>query len=395
MLRLFALLVFMFSTRLIAQETPASPTLMTMGPIDGESDQKASIITVRYDSKPGFPKPKVEAMGSFIQVTLPSTMVPKPGQFIEANSPYIRKFAAFQLDEQTAGLRMFVTKEASHLVGAVTTDILENRVVIMLDHVEAEKQLLAHFDGVPVTGGPTAEEVVKKTEVRSDIPDPAKTQVAPKEAAAKAQVAPATAPETPAWSDGLQDKLVLVTGFLAVMLMLLIGMKSWRRMMTKKWPGAPVEDYSLKTLATHAVGPKQKLTVVQVGQEQILLGVSPDNINFLTSLKKPSETQAQPRVAIDPAMFQKQALPKEAQVRRSGPVLDDVSPRPAPRQRATPRSELPEPGSAISYGISDQGIKNMKSQNRASSEPRASDEPSSVDDVTRMIRKRLRDLPKV
>ncbi len=66
MLRLFALIIWMFGTRLLAQETPASPTLMMMGPIDGESDQKSSIITVRYDSKPGFPKPKVEPMGSLI-----------------------------------------------------------------------------------------------------------------------------------------------------------------------------------------------------------------------------------------------------------------------------------------------------------------------------------------
>jgi flagellar protein FliO/FliZ len=387
MLRFFAVVLLMFGTRLYSQETPASPTLMMMGPIDGESDQKSSIITVRYDSKPGFPKPKVEAMGSFIQVTLPNTMVPKPGQFVEANSPYIRKFAAFQLDEQTAGLRLFVTKEAAHLVGAVTTDILENRVVVMLDHAEAEKQLLAHFDGVPVTGGPTAEEVVQKTEVRSDVPDPAKTQVAARNVPAKAQTAAnPDAAATPSWSDGLQEKMVMVTIFMAVMLALMIGMKSWRRVMTKM-PGAPVQDYSLKTLATHAVGPKQKLTVIQVGQEQILLGVSPDNINFLTSLKNPND--AQPRVAIDPALFQKQALPKEAPVRRSGPVLDDVPPRPAARPRSTPRSELPEPGSAISYGINDQGIKNMKPSSRQQ------EEPSSVDDVTRMIRKKLRDLPKV
>jgi len=392
MLRLLLTLLFMFNTRLLAQETPASPTLMTLGPIDGESDQKASIITVRYDSKPGFPKPKVEAMGSFIQVTLPATMVPRPGQFVEANSPYIRKFAAFQLDEQTAGLRLFVTKEASHLVGAVTTDILENRVVIMLDHAEAERQLLAHFDGVPVTGGPTAEEVVQKTEVRSDIPDPAKNQAAEPVAAAPVMaanktVAAASPASPPAWSDGLQDKLVMVTVFVAVMLVLLIVMKSWRRLMTKKWPGAPVEDYSLKTLATHAVGPKQKLTVVQVGQEQILIGVSPDSINFLTALKKPGE--AQPRVSIDPTMFQKQALPKENPVRRSGPVLDEVTARPVAKPRATARNDLPEPGSAIAYGISDQGIKNMKSP------ARKAEESSSVDDVTRMIRKKLRDLPKV
>jgi flagellar protein FliO/FliZ len=385
MLRLFALILFMFGAQGFAQETPASPTLMMLGPIDGESDQKASVITVRYDSKPGFAKPKAEAMGSFIQVTLPNTMAPRPGQFMEANSPYIRKFAVFQLDEQTAALRLFVTKEASHLVGAVTTDILENRVVIVMDHAEAEAQLLAHFDGVPVSGGPTAEEVLQKTEVRSDVPDPAKVQAAAKvePAAAKTEPAPAQAP---AWSEGLETKLVMVTIFMAAMLVLLIGMKSWRRVMTKRWPGAPVEDFSLKTLATHAVGPKQKLTVVQVGQEQILIGVSPDNINFLTSLKKPGEAPA--RVAIDPTLYQKQALPKEAPVRRTGPVLDEVAPRPAARTRTAPRSELPEPGSAIAYGISDQGIKNMKA-------PRASDEPSSVDDVTRMIRKKLRDLPKV
>lgn len=386
MLRVLALVLCLSASRLLAQETPASPTLMTMGPIDGESDQKASIITIRYDSKPGFPKPKVEAMGSFIQVTLPATIVPKPGQFVEANSPYIRKFAAFQIDEQTAALRLFVTKEASHLVGAVTTDILENRVVIVMDHVEAEKQLLAHFDGVPVTG-PTAEDVLKKTEVRTDIPDPVKVK---EHVPAKVEAPKAEAAKAASWSDGLQDKLVVATAFSAVMILLLIGIKTWRRMMTKKWPGAPVEDYSLKTLATHAVGPKQKLTVVQVGQEQILIGVSPDSINFLTSLKKGQETQS--RIQLDPNLLQKTSLPRpEAPApRRSGPVLDEVPQRPSPRTRPTARNDLPEPGSSISYGINDQGIKNMKPAARKTAE-----EASSIDDVTRMIRKKLRDLPKV
>ncbi len=391
MLRLIVFLVFFQASSLLAQESPASPSLMTMGPIDGESDQKATIITIRYDAKPGFAKPKVEAMGSFLQVTLPATIVPKPGQFIEANSPYIRKFAAFQLDEQTAGLRLFVTKEASHLLGAVTTDILENRVVIVLDHVEAEKQLLAHFDGVPVEGGPSPEEIVKKTEVRTDIPDPVKPHAVVKDAAPKVEAADQG---TPAWTDGLKDKLIIATAFSVVMLLLLIGMKTWRRMMTKKWPGALVEDYSLKTLATHSVGPKQKVTVIQVGNEQILLGVSPDSINFLTSIKKAGEP---PKVAIDPSMYQRPAmLPKEplrsdTSMKQRPKVLEESTPRPSTKQRPNTRNELPEPGSAISYGISDQGIKNMKTANSG----RQADEGSSVDDVTRMIRKKLRDLPKV
>ncbi len=67
----------------LAQEVPASPVPMTLGLIDSDSDQKQTTITVRYDSKPGFSKPKIEAHSSFVQVILPMTIVPKPGSFFE------------------------------------------------------------------------------------------------------------------------------------------------------------------------------------------------------------------------------------------------------------------------------------------------------------------------
>ncbi|MCX6130959.1 MAG: flagellar biosynthetic protein FliO [Proteobacteria bacterium] len=395
MLRFVFVCLLLQASKVWAQEVPASANLMTIGPIDGESDQKASIITIRYDAKPGFAKPKIEAHGSFLQVILPQTLVGKPGIFTEANSPYIRKFAAFQLDEQTAGLRLFVTKDAAQILPAVSTDILENRVVVVIDHAEAEKQLLLHFDGVPVEGGPSPEEIVKKTEVRSNIPDP----VAPNKPASPLPPAPSgvktekSEPSVPNWNDGLQNKLVMVTIFSVVMLLLLLGIKTWRRIMSKKWSLAPVETFNLKTLASHHVGPKQKITVVQVGGEQILLGVSPDGISFLTSLKKQEEP---PRLQLDPNALQKSQLlstpVQRADLATKRPrISEDIGSKNPAKTRTTSRDELPVPGSSISYGVGDQGIRNM---NQASPSRKA-EESNSIDDVTRMIRKKLRDLPKV
>lgn len=396
MLRLFLLILGLWSSHLLAQEAPASPLLMTIGPIDGESDGKNSIVTVRYDTKPGFEKPRVEAHGSFLQVILPQTLVPRPGQFIQANSPYIRKMAAFQIDETTAGLRLFVTREAAELLPALTTDILENRVLVMLDHGIAEKNSAVHFEGAPVTGGPSPEEIVERTAVRSDIPDP----VAASKAAApgvpasaeqnqlSAKAAPAASAEAPAWAEGLDQKLVAVTIFVAVMLLLLVALKSWRGLASKKWPLPAAADVSLKTLASHNLGPKQKITVVQVGQEQILLGVSPDQISFLTSLKKAEAPLG--GLTLDPVLAAQrvqQALPKRP------PTLDEVLPK-ASQKKTAPTEKKPEPGSSIAYGISDQGVKNYKGSSQAQARASSSDS-DAVDDVTKLIRKKLRDLPKV
>lgn len=422
---------------LIAQEAPASPTLMTLGPIDGESDQKSSVITLRYDSKPGFAKPVVEAHGTFLQIVLPNTIVLKPGVFQEGNSPYIRKFAPFQLDEDTAALRLFVTKEAENLVPAVSIDILENRVLVIVDHEKAERALVQNFSGVPVAGGPTPDQVLKQIEVRADIPDPISLlnrpkvievsafgpEVAPGEpavqaprlastatetlpamsaadsvaaaAAAKASLKKPLAPgeipeENPRWADTIETKLIAVTIFCALMLGLMIAIKSWRKVAVKALP--PGADFSLKTLATHALGPKQKITVIQVGQEQILLGVSPDGINFLTSLRPQSENGVVSKMQIDSTPFPKTLMPSP----KRSPSYEGAEPLTRPstlsRSEAKPiRNVGVEPGSSIRYGVGDEGIRNFKGKGGSRSE--SNDE--SLEDVTRLIRKKLKDLPKV
>ncbi len=382
---LMALLFCLLPNLALAQEKPASPILMTMGPMDAESDQKSTVITVRYDSKPSFLRPKVEAMGSFLQVFLPNTLVPQPGVFVDAKSPYIRKFAAFQVDNQNAAIRLFVSKDAAQLAPAVSIDILENRVVIMLDHIQAEKAVVASVDAATAVGAPNPQQIVQTTEVRNDIPDPALKLEEPQ---AKAQVlkkAPAidhAEAKEASFEGDMKQKMVMVAVFLACMLVLLIGLKSWRRVMSRKWPMMAAEEITMKTLATHPLGPKQKLAVIQVGNEQILLGVSSEQINFLSSLKKTSDVQLR-HPPLEASQQVQRPLPKELKREQ---ILEAT---PARTQAKKSRPELPKSGSSISYGIGDEGITDFKG-----SKSSAADQ-DSIEDVTKLIRKKLRDLPRV
>ncbi|RYZ54203.1 MAG: hypothetical protein EOP07_16390 [Proteobacteria bacterium] len=308
-------------------------------------------------------------------------------------------------------------------MNAASVDILENRVLVVIDHDKAEKELLANFSGVPVTASP--DKVLKNTAVRSDVPDPISLIAAKEEKVMGPALAPAPAAEAPMakeesqevsrltdkvmaatsgmatkanpkaaepaaeprWADSMESKLVVVTVFVALMLVLLIALKSWRKVATKTL--APGQDFSLKTLATHALGPKQRISVIQVGQEQILLGISPDGINFLTSLKQTTDA---PRMHLDPSMYQKTLSPTpRAPVRDMGaePLATkhrNPETRPSSAARSEARSDKAEPGSSIRYGVGDEGVKNFKGSAR---------DQESLEDVTRMIRKKLKDLPKV
>ncbi len=388
MFRWILLLGFILSqSQINAQERPASPILMTMGPMDAESDTKSTTITVRYDSKPSFDKPKIEAMGSFLQISLPNTLVSQPGQFIDAKSPFIRKFAAFQLDPQTAALRLFVSKDAAQLAPSLAVDVLENRVVIILDHIQAEKSLqpvvetnsLKAADSTVPTQTPEPEApIAERVTIKADNPDENRA-ISKKTEKSIEELA------RPNVDDGMKEKLVIVTGFLGFLLLVLIGLKTWRRLMVKKWPLTPAEDITVKTLATHPLGPKQKLTVVQVGQEQILLGVSPDQINFLSSLNRRAETPLVTRNSYEMQPMPRSSVPPPA---KREVLSEPVSSKPQSRKGSLP-TEGARPGSSISYGIGDDGIKNLKGSRSVQAEQ------ESIEDVTKLIRKKLRDLPKV
>ncbi|MBD8604333.1 flagellar biosynthetic protein FliO [Pseudomonas sp. CFBP 8771] len=118
-------------------------------------------------------------------------------------------------------------------------------------------------------------------------------------ALAAPEVAPAAAPVVASGGTGLAGQLTqTVLGLLAVVA--LIFALAW--LMRRVQQAAPRQGQVIDVIGAKALGPRDRLVLVQVGEEQILLGVSPGRISALHVMSTPVQppdrtTQATPEFA--------------------------------------------------------------------------------------------------
>ncbi|NDE14193.1 hypothetical protein EBZ80_04610 [bacterium] len=450
------------TTTMLAAFTPAFAVVdsspgTAIVKIEGESDKAVSIVTVALSGRPDWSKeengsnPVVEDHGTFIQVLLPQTVVPSPGNFLDAHSPFITKIAAFQVPNAKSGqptdaaVRLFLNRDAAIVRKATFAEILADRLVVTLDHkkldaaIAASGQIMSPASRETPEAGATAE---------SKEPG---QPLAPADLV-KAEVAQGTDPiEEPASSDSrerstsansgwtrvgakvpdLSGKLAIASGFSLFMLALLGIVYKWRRInpfnpkfedtgavrapstsrfkniIKHRVPQSEDGDdfardtvrMTMKTISTMHVGPRQKLALVQVGSETVLLSISPTGIQFLTNVgsqsNRPQPVQMM-QMATAPMQQISAPSPKSFEERvaeRDADQLEEVQtsrPRvkPASRQGATTAKK-------VRVAITDSGISNLETGAEAATESRpagkASEKPS--DDITRLIREKLRNLP--
>ncbi|MFC3095040.1 flagellar biosynthetic protein FliO [Alteromonas sediminis] len=74
---------------------------------------------------------------------------------------------------------------------------------------------------------------------------------------------------------------------LFVVLALIFGLAYLMRRFTVTSSG----NGQMKVVASMMAGAKERIMVLQVGDEQHLIGITPNNINHLSTLKAPLETQ--------------------------------------------------------------------------------------------------------
>ena len=438
-------------------------TLVTLGLIDAEADPKLPSITIRLNQKPAWAKlSEIQNHGAFLQLTLPGTIVPEPGKFFEGISPYMPKIAAFQLTPSDAGIRFFINQDAAKTKEALTAELLGERIVLTLDATK-----LAQIAAAPVTAprpalgtagvrdfiekdliGPpspsaiSADQVIARTPIRDDGP-------APSEQFKSDTGAPNNTEKVASLATGgldLQDKMVRMALFSAVMLGLLLV--SWLARPYLKRRGGLKGDLTnqdvltMKTIATLALAPRQKLSLIQVGNERLLIGISPDQITFLSAIAPSTptyqtRTQAQalaPQNKSTPELppeFTKLLSSSDTMELRPAPVLknlpgnDPESLAPTPRRPLT-RPTTPSPhgapvrpkkapvsGQHINIGVGENGIEDRGPARQAAraTEPRtqapaqtysakrspeaansADGGQKAIDDVTRMIREKLKNL---
>lgn len=244
----------------------------------------------------------------------------------------------------------------------------------------------------------------------------------------------------------LTGKLQAMAVFSGVMLLLGFAVRWYRPRIARRLAGqkAPEPIISMRTLATMPLAAKQRLMLIQVGNDQVLLAISPDNVNYITTVSTAaatttrvvqSDSTGRPltnRLAAHmgaPAAAVQRSLASGFTGAIESPEEEetlDLRRAPSAASAAQESREAAKTGSAasptrrsINLAVGDDGIKNVERprgatkgsaqrvERKASAADRNSNTASpagqendsagdaSINDITRLIREKLRNLPAI
>jgi flagellar biogenesis protein FliO len=410
---------------------PQMRNIITLGVVDGESNSKTSAVNIRFLSKPEWPKtPEFDDHGSFLQLNLPNVIVPEPGKFIDGNSIYIKKIAIFQMTPNDASIRLFLSESAKKVKEALNYELLGNRIVVTLDHaslIQSLNPIVAELTGPPA---PTAAaKIIANTKIDRSIPPPANALKNAEQTIGRP-------------GPDFRKKMVNISLFCGALLIIFLSILVAKPYFRKKRMASNEESIEMKTIGTLVLASKQKLSLVQIGDEKILLGVTPENISFITVVGSTSKVSIPQALASAPTnsdfaeLLQETAAPAPApepvkpakriklktkpaeNVTRPEPTIQ-TKPRPIKRKtqydlnerndteslQLTPKSRPTRPsprigatkGSKVNIAVGEEGVQHVDTMNANIQSSRTKikkgdENAQAIEDVTRLIRNKLKTL---
>ena len=409
-----------FSQTKAKTSTDTNPEkFFVIGHIDGEASEKISLVTIRLNGKIQGEKPVITAHKSFLQFNLQNTMTPKPGDFIDLKGPLLKKLIAIQTDEKNTVIRIFTKINAEEIIKASEIDFLNKRIVFSVSH-----QALSDFKGLAVK---TEKKVSDK---KDSTPPPAELEKD------RRSVKKAGKQNTP-WNSPAPVRLesnrhygysenrvfnqyiVKMAWISFTLIVFLLAALSIRRVFrNKKILGTSAAAVPMQTLNDLVLAPRQKLSIVQVGKERLLLSVSPDGISLLSHMDDLRKNDSGKSSAIRPeaaltsrgsfSALLKSPLPATQGRTRTGSnaqSLDSGRRKEASRTNGkatgTARKILVEKkrrqgaGKSVGYAITDDGVSELSIKHAEERSDETSSAEKAIEDVTQLIREKLKSLPKL
>ena len=332
-------------------------------------------------------------------MVLPNVSVEQPGTFYDAKV-YIFKIAPFQLNNNDAAIRFFVKESKLHIEKALKVEIDKNTIIIDLDHAK-----LLNKSDLADTSMPSAAEVISKTKVRNNISNPVPVDKSLQSRQKE---------ESRISSDktlNLKKYLNIVAGFTAIIMFFFLGYSVYKNRSGDVSDLVDITKDSIKTLATYPISPKQQLKLVEVAGEKILLGVSGDSISYLKTVdetqqhnsinvveNKPLKIDTSPKSELQ---LSARSRPAASKAKKSYPISSGVE-NGSNGEGNIAMKMLSKQDKDYS-DVSNVEIKQKKSltssidssKKTMVKKSKSTENNKAVEDVTKLIRKKLQNLPKV
>jgi flagellar biogenesis protein FliO len=339
------------SAILLASNAFGSVTPVTLGDITVETQGSLTAVTLRLSEKPAWGQIAPKLHGNFLQFDLPNTMVTNPGQFQEGDGKFIAKVVAFQATEKDAAFRIFLLPAAPKDMNVWRAEVLEKQLIISVAHSGADAIIAT--TRVESTSSKAPSELLQTQDGK---------------------------PEAFATFDKKLQRNLKISTWFAIAGIFMIGFLYWLRprMRLRKQSGRQSDEPLIRVLATENLGHKQQIRLIEAAGEKILLSITPTGIQFLTTLSQPA---AQPM--LPPSFMHAMATaPQRALPEQTSEFESSQSYSPPKRtnleMRAPAKAEAPQ---------------RKSSTNKTPINDKASTQ--SVNDVTKMIRERLKNLPQI
>ena len=398
MKKAFCILLLLHQNATLGEElSDQAPYIL--GQIDDEATNQLTIVTIRLDRKIKPNDFKMEHFSGYTQISIKNTLAPAPGQFNEGSTKLISKIAAFQMDMNTAAVRLFYKDGIPSVHAYSDIEQLENRLIFTVDTSTLFRQInIASLKKVepekakPKEEAPPIDTPADKVqdEKKAETPPPNKTKESPPPS--KEVTIGSAVPD-------LASKLEIVALFILFMFAVLIAVLSIRRIRRGREHLLTRQPQNImRTISDLRLTPKQRLTLVQVGHKKLLLAISPEGVHLLQDIDQVNTTTQKPAVVRANATQMPQIKPSA----RQQPAANKASSRDfssyiaQPQARnETKKAEKPkatQPKKRINKAVGDEGIKDLSKSN-SDGEDTASDK--AIDEITRIIRKKLNNLPPI
>lgn len=294
--------LFLFS-RFVYSEEKELKSETSITTIEPEYTEAKTYIHIKFNRDPEWTSlPAVENHQTFAQIDFANTKAGVAGKFWDVNSKIISKIAIFQPNENDAAIRIFPQEGYELSSDDLQIERLGSRLIISVLHSSADSSAT-----VPSAMGPPFIKKVEEreplelgsqnhahsstnVEINDDRPKKRETdenELIPQKDLArestKAQVV--TGASDSRETNYTLGVLTKIAAFLAVLIVISLAIMTKRKFaLLKAMDQESGKIPAIVSLSTLSLSQKQKISLIQVGAERFLIGVSPTEIKLLTEI---------------------------------------------------------------------------------------------------------------